>query len=65
MRSLLKVRLAERRMTQRELARRCGVDENTVWVWTTDKGADGLTLRRLAQIATVLDCKISGLFEEE
>lgn len=64
MKSLLKVRLAERRMTQRELARRCHVDENTVWVWTTDKGVEGLSLRRLGQIASVLDCKISDLFED-
>lgn len=64
MKSLLKVRLAERRMTQRELARRCEVDENTVWVWTTDKGAEGLSLRRLEQIAKILGCSISELFED-
>ncbi|MEY8249641.1 helix-turn-helix transcriptional regulator [Leptogranulimonas caecicola] len=65
MKSLLEVRLAERRMTQRELAHRCEVDENTVWVWTTDKGAEGLSLRRLEQIAKALSCKITELFEEE
>ncbi len=64
MRPMLKVRLAEAGMTGRELARRCDVSENTVWLWTTERGLMGMTLRRMTQVAEVLGCSVCDLFEE-
>lgn len=64
MRSRLGVRLAEARMTNRELARRLGVDENTVGRWKTDGGVGSLTLRRAAEAARVLGCSVADLFDD-
>ena len=60
MRSLVKARLSEMRMSQKELARRVGVSKDTVWRWTTDGGMAGMTLRRAADVAGVLGCEIEG-----
>lgn len=64
MKSLLKQRLVERRIKQREFAQMIGVSEVTVSLWTTDSGIQGVSLRRLSKIAKLLDCAIQDLYEE-
>lgn len=66
MRSMLNVRLAEARMTKRELERRTGLGHTTVWHYATD-GSDGIGSARMAtleKIARAIGCSVKDLFEE-
>lgn len=65
MKSKVRHRTMEAHMTNRDLARRLGVTENTVWRWNTDEGVGSLSLRRAAQVAEVLGCRVSDLYEED
>ena len=62
MRSMLKQRLFDADMTQRQLAEAMGVSKDTVWRWTTEGGIGSMTIRRAAELADVLGCEVSDLF---
>lgn len=64
MRSRLRVVLADRRVTNRELARRLGVSENTVCRWGSDEGIGQASLAALERVASALGCEARELFEE-
>ena len=64
MKSRLKVVLAEKRITQRELARELKVSKDTVWRWTTDKGITRVPFGRAVSIAKALGCQLTDLYEE-
>ena len=63
MRSRLKVVLAERRLRQKEVARRLGVDKSSVWRWTTDEGIAQVSLGTLASLARAVGCEVEDLYE--
>lgn len=63
MRSRLKVVLAERRLRQKEVARRLGVDKSSVWRWTTDEGIAQASLGTLASLARAVGCEVEDLYE--
>lgn len=63
MRSLVKVRLAERRMTQRQLCEAAGVSKDTMWRMTTDEGIGRVTLARLVRVADALGCDVTDLYD--
>lgn len=65
MRSMLKQRLYEADMTQRQLAEAMGVSKDTVWRWTTEGGIGSMTIRRAVGIANVLGCEVSDLFSPD
>ena len=65
MRSMVKVRLAEGRITAREVARRLGVEASTVSRWSSDRGIGSLTLARAERLARVIGCRVADLFEDE
>ena len=65
MKSLLNVRLAEARITKRDLGRMTGISHNTLWQYSKD--GDGLARARLgtlARIAEAIGCSVKDLFEE-
>lgn len=64
MRSNLKSLLAERGMSQMDLARKLGVHGQSVYRWTKDEGVGMLTLRRAEEIAGALGCDAKDLFDE-
>lgn len=65
MRSNLNVRLAMAHMTKRELERRTGFGKVKVYLLSKDDGIKRANLETLEQVARVLGCKISDLYEEE
>ena len=64
MKSRLNVILAERHMTKRQLERNLGVSKGTIYLWSTDKGIERITLRNLSRLAEALGCHVTDLFEE-
>lgn len=64
MKSRLNVLLAERRMTKRQVERALGVSKGTVYLWSTDRGIEGITLRNLSRLAEALGCRMADIFEE-
>lgn len=65
MRSLIKPRLAEARMTALSLSRELGVHRNTVGSWCKDRGVAAMTLARASEVARALGCRVDDLFEDE
>lgn len=65
MKSRLNVLLAERRMTKRQVERALGVSKGTVYLWSTDRGIEGITLRNLSRLAEALGCRMADIFEEK
>jgi DNA-binding Xre family transcriptional regulator len=64
MKSRLNVVLAERRMTKRQLQEATGHSKATIYLWSTDKGIEGVTLGKLKRVADVLGCHVGDLYEE-
>ncbi len=64
MKSKLKEAMLSRHVTARRLAAEMGVHEVTVSRWCGDKGVEGMTLKRLADVAKRLGCSAKDLFEE-
>lgn len=66
MKSLLNVRLAERRMSKTELSRLVGFGRKKLWQVSRDgpDGIDRLRLCDLAAVAEALSCKVGDLYEE-
>lgn len=65
MKSLLNVRLAERRMTKRELERLTGIKRTSLWHYSQDgDGIGRARLGALARIAEAIGCDVKDLFEE-
>ena len=64
MKSLLNVRLAEARMTKRDVERLTGISHTTLWKYSRDDLMGRATLDNLASIAEVLGCKAKDLYEE-
>lgn len=63
MKPMLKVRLAERGMTARELAERVGTTPSTVSRWSHGALAK-LTLEKLEAVARAIGCRVADLFED-
>jgi len=64
MKSLLNVRLAEARMTKREVARRTGLSHATLWNYSRDERIGLAPLRNLLSVAHAIGCEVTDLYEE-
>ncbi len=64
MRSKLKVVLADKEITQTELADKLGVSQATVWRWTKWEEMRDMSVGRLLEVAELLGCEVTDLFEE-
>ena len=64
MRSMIRNRVKEAGITQAELARRIGVDKQTVFRWCGD-GIRVLTLGKAERVADALGCRVRDLFDED
>lgn len=51
-------------MTKRQVERALGVSKGTVYLWSTDRGIEGITLRNLSRLAGALGCRMADIFEE-
>ena len=63
MRLVIKEKIKERGMTNKELAEKIGVDQNTISRYVT--GRIKLSLEMAVKIANALDCNVDDLFEEK
>lgn len=64
MRSKLKVVLADKEITQTELADKLGVSQATVWRWTKWEEMKDMSVGRLLEVAELLGCEVTDLFEK-
>ena len=64
MKSRLNVVLADRRVTKRKLQEATGFSKATIYLWSTDKGIESVTLGKLKKVADALGCSIGDLYEE-
>lgn len=64
MKSMLNVRLAEKRMTKTQLMRDTGMSKDVLWRMTRDDAIGNVALWRLVRVADALGCEVTDLFEE-
>lgn len=64
MRSLLNVRLAEARMTKKELSELTGYGRTSVWKWSTDEGIRAMSIGTAEVVARAIGCRARDLFSE-
>lgn len=64
MKSMLNVRLAEARMTKRELIKRAGISSSTIGRYSQDKEIERAAMPTLTKIVDAIGCSVKDLFEE-
>ena len=62
MRLLIREKIKEKGMTNKEVAEILGIDQNTVSRYTT--GRIKLSLEMAAKIAEILECKVDDLYDD-
>lgn len=63
MRAMLKTRLWEAGMTQKELSEAIGVSQSTVWRWCRWRWMKDMSVGRLVEVAEALGCDPEELFD--
>lgn len=64
MKSLLNVRLAEARMTKREVSEATGIPRSSLWNYSRDEHIGRVRLGTLQKVADAIGCGVKDLFEE-